>query len=328
LEYEIAVDLRKPVFVFIAADDCLFDHPTDQPDELRLLQIEHLRRLKASDRTRMEFRSREHLTDQVRVMRFDPNRPARRRAVVGALAVVGLALAVFSWPGRDGRRDVAPTPASSGKAAYAAEPGRDGGHTVIPTPALSCELSVRVWSPGTEGKRGWKVEDAGALPVLAGEQVHLEARLSRPAYAYLLWLDGQGRVASLYPWLDTGFKTRRAPKPDAVFHSPDEIDKGWPMAGPPGLETALLLARSTPLPPETDLAMLIGRLAPSRLRDPLEVAVIGFDRGQPAAVLSKGEHRGLGAEAEQIDDPLLELMEKLRKHFEVIRAVRFAYQGE
>jgi hypothetical protein len=229
----------------------------------------------------------------------------RRRAAIGLIALAALVLiALGTWP------RVVPAPP-------------------LPPPSpLSGELTVRVWSPGTGGKRGWKVEDPGTLPVLPGERVHLEARLNRPAYAYLLWLDGQGQVASLYPWQDPGFKTRPAREAEATVHSPEELDKGWPMTGPPGLETALLLVRTTPLPPETDLAKLIGRLPPSRLRDPLEVAVLGFDPGQPAGAVKRSVHRSLIPEAEEIDDPLLRVMEKLRKHFEVIRAVRFAYQGE
>ena len=33
-------------------------------------------------------------------------------------------------------------------------------------------------------------------------------------------------------------------------------------------------------------------------------------------------------EEERIDEPLLQLMERLRPHFELARAVRFAYQAE
>ncbi len=72
LEYEMAVELRKPVFVFTAAPDCPLDSPDDEPEELRGLQLEHIRRIAAVDRIRMSFRSPAHLTDQVRVMRFDP----------------------------------------------------------------------------------------------------------------------------------------------------------------------------------------------------------------------------------------------------------------
>ena len=71
LEYEIAVALGKPVFVFVATGDCPFDSPQDEPDDLRALQAEHLNQIIASDRIRTAFRSREHLVSQVSVMRFD-----------------------------------------------------------------------------------------------------------------------------------------------------------------------------------------------------------------------------------------------------------------
>jgi hypothetical protein len=230
----------------------------------------------------------------------------RRRAATGLLALAALVLlALAIWP------RVAPT------------------LTHAPPGPLSGELTVRVWSPGKGGKQGWKVDDPRALPVLAGEQIHLEARLTRPAYAYLLWLDGQGQVVSLHPWHGRAFDSR--PSLEAAttaLHSPAELDRGWPMTGPAGLETALLLVRQTPLPADVKLADLIGHLPPAPFRDPQEYAVRGFDPGQPIRAINRGAHRSLGADPERIDDPLLQVMEKLRPHFEVIRAVRFAYQGE
>jgi hypothetical protein len=159
--------------------------------------------------------------------------------------------------------------------------------------------------------------------------VHLEARLNQPAYVYLLWLDGQGRAASLYPWGDRAFGSLPATaRALAVVDSPAELHRGWEVKGPSGLETALLLVRGTPLPADVDLAGLIGRLPAAPLRDPQELVVRGFDPGQQVDAIDRGEHRGLGEEAKEIDDPLLQLLEQLRPHFELARAVRFAYQGE
>ena len=187
---------------------------------------------------------------------------------------------------------------------------------------------MRVWSKGG-GKRGLKVDEPGALPLLPGEQVHLEARLNQPAYPYLLWIDGQGQVIQLYPRQDHKFGGRPAgDSAREAVHSPEALDEGLRMSGPAGLETALLLVRRTPMPPGTDLSALLGRLPPSPLRDPLEVAVRGFDEGQPTEALRMDLHRGLEEEAEKIDDPLLQLMERLSQDFEVVRAVRFAYRGE
>jgi hypothetical protein len=170
---------------------------------------------------------------------------------------------------------------------------------------LLVDLTVRVWTPGGGDKRSWKVDEAEALPVRPGDLVSLEGRLSQPAYVYLLWLDGQGKTFSFWPWLDRQFGSRPPSEvPLATVLSPEALGKGWPIRGPGGLETALLLARRTPLPAGTTvLPGVIGRLPPSPLRD-------------------------LGEETERIDEPLLQLIERLRPHFEVIRAVRFAYQGD
>jgi hypothetical protein len=69
-------------------------------------------------------------------------------------------------------------------------------------------------------------------------------------------------------------------------------------------------------------------LPPTPLRDPQELAVRGFDPGQPVDAIDRGEHRGIGEVPKEIDDPLLQLLGRLRPHFELARAVRFAYQGE
>ncbi|HEX8201175.1 MAG TPA: hypothetical protein VF590_11860, partial [Isosphaeraceae bacterium] len=182
----------------------------------------------------------------------------------------------------------------------------------------------RVWAPK---KPGLRVDEPGALPVRPDEKIHLEARLNRPAYVYLIWLTGRGEIDTLYPWdRPTGSLPARL-IPTAVVESPPELDRGWPLEGSSGLETGLLLARSTPLPADVRLRDLLGPVDPSPLRDPLEVAVLGFG-GQLAAPIIRESHRGLGAEAERVDEPLLRLIERLRPHFEVVRAVRFAYQAD
>ena len=74
------------MFVFVATDDCTLDAAPDEPEELLGLQLEHLKRIVASDRIRMTFHSLGHLTDQVRVMRFDPESLAQ--GVTTRLAVL------------------------------------------------------------------------------------------------------------------------------------------------------------------------------------------------------------------------------------------------
>jgi hypothetical protein len=251
-------------------------------------------------------------------------RPAGLAAgLLGAVAILAV-IAIYRGPGMDRGAPARPAQPDPGPVIQPLN-----GTVSDPIP-LTGELTVRVWTPDGRGKRGWKIEEPGTLPVLPGEEVHLEARLNRPAYAYLLWLDGQGRVVSLYPWSDRKFESRPVKEVALVeVHSPAALSQGWPVNGPSGLETALLLVRRTPLPPDRDLAGLIGRLPSSPLRDPEERAVFFFNSGQqPVEAIDRGEHRGLGEVAKQIDDPLLQLLDRLRPHFELARAVRFAYRGE
>jgi len=224
-----------------------------------------------------------------------------------------------------------------GSLAYALlPPTPNRSHSVVIPPlaptALAGELIVRVWSRGEGGKRGLKIDDPRALPLLAGELVHLEARLNQPAYPYLLYLDGQGHVSVLYPRQDQKFgSTPAGDLPRETVHSPEALDGGLRMKGPGGLETALLLVRRTPLPPNTDLAASIGPLPPSPLRNELEVAMRGGDEGQPVEPLRIAQNRGIDEQQTvKIDDPLLQLMERLRTswQFDVIKAWRFAYRGE
>jgi predicted Ser/Thr protein kinase len=207
-----------------------------------------------------------------------------------------------------------------------------GVPTVLPAPgSLEGELTIRVWSKEGGGKRGLKVDEPGALPLLPGEWVHIGAQLNQPAHVYLLWLDGRGKVIQLCPRDDGKFGARPSDgSPRAAVHSPEALDQGHKMSGPRGLETVLLLARRQPLSPGTDVAGLIGPFPPSPLRDEREFAVRGFDEGQPVEALRIGQHRGIGDEPDRIDDPLLQVMERLKaeNQFDLIKAVRFAYRGE
>src|SRR5262249_20941923 len=154
-----------------------------------------------------------------------------------------------------------------------------------PDPLLSGHLIVRLWAEDGRARQGRRVDEGGALPARHGDRVRLEARLNRAAHVYLLWLDGEGKGNPLYPWNDSRLirdLSARPPelRPQAVVHSPtgeSGVREGWKLDKKSGLETVLLLARPTPLPPDVPLARLIGTPAPVPLRHPLELAVRGFD---------------------------------------------------
>ena len=233
-------------------------------------------------------------------------------SVAGAVAVLALAAVLYQ---------VVPWPASTTRTDTAAA-------------AFTADLVVRVWAPqGDRTKSGLRLTEPGALPVRNGEWLRLEAQLNRPGYIYFLWVDSEGKVWPLHPW-NTDKITRGldAPPPEQprrqALTSPEREKKGWPMEGKSGLETILLLARETPLPAEPRLADLVGKLPAVPLRDPLELAVRGYDAGQPVGTILEWQNRGPSKSAEEIDDPLLQLMDRLRQQFPVIRAVRFAHLGD
>lgn len=204
---------------------------------------------------------------------------------------------------------------------------------IIPAAApasLTGELAVQVWSKDGH-KRELKPGDPSGLPLVPGEKVRLEAQLNQPAYAYLLWVDGKGNASLLYPRDDGKYGTRPSGgSARETVHSPDALDEGHRMKGPGGLETVLLLVRRQPLPSGTDVTGLIGQLPPSPLRPGLAFDTRGLDEGQSIDALRVGLNRGIADEADKINEPLLQVMEKLRTQhqFEVIKVAQFAYRGE
>jgi hypothetical protein len=101
------------------------------------------------------------------------------------------------------------------------------------------------------------------------------------------------------------------------------------MGGKSGLDTILLVARRTPLPAEVSLGRVLGKLPATPFHHPQEWALLrGLDAGDEGGLQRAGAHRDPEDEAGEIDHPVVRVMSRLREHFEVIRAVRFAHQGE
>jgi serine/threonine protein kinase len=200
------------------------------------------------------------------------------------------------------------------------------------------EMEVLVTVPGG-AERKWvhlQAEPWQALPVRSGELVHVKARFNQPAHAFLLYLTGQGEVLPLYPWNDNDEGKLRVkslagelPPLSAVreVDSPRRWPMGWQLEGPGGLETVLLLARRTPLPAGLRLGALVEGLPAARAGGHELVERVLLD-GRPAPELGRDEHRGLAEQAREVDGPLDRLMGRLGKHFELVRAVRFAYAGK
>jgi hypothetical protein len=99
------------------------------------------------------------------------------------------------------------------------------------------------------------------------------------------------------------------------------------MSGESGLETIVMVARRTPLPPDVSLGKLIGQVPVVPMRKPGEFAVLrDLGASDPSRALERSGGRDIEEEAAEIDHPVVQVMARLREHFEVVRAVRFAHQ--
>ncbi len=72
IEHDIAVELGKPVFLFLSSPNCEVDPSSAESAELQELQRGFRERLRAGDRLWTQFRSRDDLVAKVMLLRFDP----------------------------------------------------------------------------------------------------------------------------------------------------------------------------------------------------------------------------------------------------------------
>ena len=83
----------------------------------------------------------------------------------------------------------------------------------------------------------------------------------------------------------------------------------------------------TPLPAEVSLGRIIGNLPAPPYHHPQEWAQLRHTEAREVgSVLKMGAHRDPEDEAGEIDNPVVQVMARLREHFEVVRAVRFAHR--
>ena len=108
-----------------------------------------------------------------------------------------------------------------------AESAISDSSTGAASPALAGELTVRVWSKTDGGKRDLKVGEPGALPLLAGEQVRLEAT-AQPAGLCVLCSGSTGRGTSACSILAQDRKFGSQPSGESAretVHSPEALDE-------------------------------------------------------------------------------------------------------
>jgi hypothetical protein len=172
--------------------------------------------------------------------------------------------------------------------------------------------------PGETHERGLRLNEPGAVPLVSGDGVRVEAEVDRPAYLYVFWLGADGKVAPIYPWKDQDWTQRPAHEETVkTLDLPQEVVDTWPLPpSPPGLETLVLLAREdSPLPPEADSTLGQELAGPRTTRIPDGMLKpVWLDNGQELEFDALGRERAAPSpKPRRSDDPVLQIRELLQK---------------
>lgn len=204
----------------------------------------------------------------------------------------------------------------------------------LPTPGPEPEVSLEpkldlLVAKLNTAERLSPIEAPEIRPVRNDELVRIQVRLNKPAYIHLVWIDSIGKPSVIYSPRVAG-----PPKPLQTLIRPEGI-AGYPLKGKSGLESLMLLVRKSPLPADFDLLSTIGTLPPAAFNAPHEFVRFKFDCSQSTIFAQsnvdsqeKPVQRAIDLEAREIEDPMLQLIQQLRPHFDVIEVVRFAHLGE
>ncbi len=191
-------------------------------------------------------------------------------------------------------------------------------------------MNLRVWGQEEASRRrGAPLDDPSTLPLRAGDQFLIEAKMSVPRYQYLVWIDVEGNVSPVFPWKNANWsELPEEHRPRAVLRLPSgDASSVWEIPqGPPGMETLLLLARESPLPESTDLEALLSDLPGVGVEEPRGMMVFENWSLQPMKI-----DRAFSPKVGKLRDPVLELNDSLKsrlsEHFSYTYSVSFSNLG-
>lgn len=201
-------------------------------------------------------------------------------------------------------------------------------------PSLRNSIDVMIWDPDDESRRRLFLQDDGALPLQRADRVKVRVTMDRPRYAYVVWIDAEGQVASIYPGQPGSWE--RNPRDELAVQQvdrPSGITEFWELGGTGGVEVLLLLARDTPLPADVDLQQLVATSMQGIRLDslPSDQSVVWFTNGRLVNKKMDLRRGAVSFDATVVDDPLLDLQQRIEKQlsawFPVIRAVCFTVRG-
>jgi len=192
---------------------------------------------------------------------------------------------------------------------------------VVPGGTLPADLRVERFEMQVSRNRGPFVPIDQAAPLRSGDHVRFSVELNRAAYAGLVWIDGQGAIEEIFP--SDPEAGHRGSEPIRRLKSPQQLDRGWPVVGPGGIETAVLVISDQPLPQDISSMMPFSAGLPRR-----QVPLARYEASKQLAAISTIDAlavtsgtRALAHETTRVDDPVLNLLEELRKHYDIIHAL-------
>jgi hypothetical protein len=177
------------------------------------------------------------------------------------------------------------------------------------------------------------VDQPGALPVVSGGAMCIDAQLDEPAFIYLIWIDSRGHVLPLYPWNNETLEvmdvnepppTRRATK---LVFSP-LLGRVWTFGDQPGMETVVVLARRTPLPSDVKLGSIFeSALIPSAAATNT-LTTIKLGSGPPQSKTTQLGGTEDAANAKSAGKDLPALLQRLHDHFDFLEAAQFPHKAD
>jgi serine/threonine protein kinase len=201
-----------------------------------------------------------------------------------------------------------------------------------PVAPLKGYLDAMMTRPKDPIRQGLRMNDPGARPMRPGDEVRVLIDLNRPAYAYLIWVDTDGKVTPMYPWIDGDWKRRSPEEKAAKFRLPQLNGRWghWPMGpGKAGLETMVVLCRDEPLPEEVDVGQMLGEFGRQSLAGQLPGAVAWFENG---VTVTDEPQRAPLTKAVEGGNPLervnREIQRRVKGHFSYTRAITYVNEGD
>lgn len=201
----------------------------------------------------------------------------------------------------------------------------------IPEPTVQEPLSILSFDvqASRDGGRFESVErfnTSGGLK--AGDAIRFSARLNRPGYVKIFWVDAGGKPVEFYP-TDPYQVTHGEQLTDSV-ECPNSALKGFKPLDPAGWsESAFLFVSDKPI---EDISSLVSKVDMETVRELRIDGVNRFEANHENPNIERlGEYhqfRGLGGNIEEIQDPTMELLENVHGLFDVVRAVRIPMQFE